>query len=116
MSTIDTFTAGKSFALGALLLELNPKNLALTAAVAASIAQADLSGGQDVAAVAVFVALGSLSVAGPVVYALIAGKKAARRLGSIKQFLVDNNAVIMMVVFAVLGAKILGNGYAGLAG
>jgi len=116
MSTIDTFTAGKSFALGALLSGLNPKNLALTAAAAASIAQADLSGGQDVAAVAVFVVLGSLSVVGPVVYARVAGEKAARRLGLIKQFLVDNTAVIMMVVFAVLGAKILGNGYAGLAG
>src|SRR5450432_1861831 len=40
MSTIDSFTAGKSLVLGAALSGINPKNLALTAAAAASIAQA----------------------------------------------------------------------------
>ena len=53
MSTIDTVTSGKSFAFGGLLSGLNPKNLALTAATAASIAQVDLSGWRDLAAVAV---------------------------------------------------------------
>ena len=45
MAAIDRFTAVKSLGLGALLSAVNPKNLALTAAAAASIAQAGLSGG-----------------------------------------------------------------------
>jgi hypothetical protein len=44
MATIDTFTPGKSFGLGALLAGVNPKNLALTIAAAVSIGQANLGG------------------------------------------------------------------------
>src|SRR4051812_38682059 len=51
MSTIDSFAPGKALGLGALLSGVNPKNLALTAAAAASIAQADLSGGDSAIAV-----------------------------------------------------------------
>ena len=45
MEAIDTFTPGRSFVFGALLSGVNPKNLALTLAAAASIAQAGLSTG-----------------------------------------------------------------------
>ena len=41
--------------------------------------------------------------------------KAAGPLNSIKQFMSDHNAVIMMVVFVVPGVKILGQGLGGLA-
>ena len=43
MSAIDQFTPGKSLGLGFLLAALNPKNLTLTLAAAASIAAAGLS-------------------------------------------------------------------------
>ncbi len=33
----------------------------------------------------------------------------------VKQFMSDHNAVIMMVLFVVLGVKILGQGLGGLA-
>jgi len=59
MQTIDGFTAGKSFGIAALLSGPNPKNLALTAAAATSIAQAGISGGQEAVALAVFVLIGS---------------------------------------------------------
>jgi hypothetical protein len=36
-------------------------------------------------------------------------------LGSIKQFMSEHNAVIMFVLLLVLGAKLLGNGIAGLS-
>ena len=66
MATIDSFSAGKSLLLGAALSGANPKNLALTLAAAASIAQAGLDGGGTAVAIAVFVVIGSLTVAGPV--------------------------------------------------
>ncbi len=114
MATIDSFTPGKSVVLGAALSGANPKNLALTAAAAASIARAGLSGGDSAIAIAVFVVIGSLTVAGPVLFYVIATAKAAGPLASIKEFMSDHNAVIMMVVLLVLGAKILGQGFAGL--
>jgi threonine/homoserine/homoserine lactone efflux protein len=114
MATIDTFTPAKSLVLGAALSGANPKNLALTASAAASIAQAGLSGADDAIAIAVFVIIGSLTVAGPVIYYVTAADKAAGPLASIKDFMADHNAVIMMVVLLVLGAKILGQGFAGV--
>jgi threonine/homoserine/homoserine lactone efflux protein len=108
MAAIDRFTAGKSLGFGAVLSGANPKNLALTAAGAASIAQAGLSGGESAVAVAVFVVIGSLTVAGPVVLYLVMGDRAAHMLGEMKQFMSDHNAVIMAVLCLVLGAKIAG--------
>ena len=116
MAALETFTPGKSLVMGAALSGANPKNLALTVAAAASIAQAGLDGSETVIAVAVFVVIGSLTVVGPVVWYLVGGDRAARPLASIKQFMSDHNAVIMMVVLLVLGAKLIGNGIAGLAG
>jgi threonine/homoserine/homoserine lactone efflux protein len=114
MGTIDRFTAGKSFVLGIALSGVNPKNLALTLAAAASIAQAGLSGGESAVAVAVFVLIGSVTVAGPVLFYLLVPDSAGP-LGSIKQFMSEHNAVIMFVLLLVLGAKLLGNGIAGLS-
>ena len=115
MSAIDRFTAGKSLGLGALLSGANPKNLALTLAASATIAQAGLSDGDTAIAIAVFVIVGSLTVAGPVLFYVFAPSKAGAPLESIKQFMTEHNAVIMMTVLLVLGAKVLGRGIAGLA-
>ncbi len=112
MATIDTATPAKAAVLGATLSGANPKNLALTLAAAASIAEAGLAGAETATAIAVFVAIGSLSVAGAVLFYLVDAERAARPLEVVKQFMTDNNAVIMMVVLLLLGAKLLGDGLA----
>lgn len=115
MSTIDRFTSVRSLIMGGLLSGVNPKNLALTLAAAASIAQAGLSAGGDVVAVTVLVVIGSLTVVGPVLAYLLLGERANRPLAEVKQFMADNNAVIMAVVCLVFTAKLIGNGIAGLS-
>ena len=115
MKTLDRFGAGRAFVLGIGLSAVNPKNLALSAAAAASIAQAGLSAGGTTLAVTVFVVLASVTVAGPVVVYLLAGTRASRALGSLKDLMAAHNAVIMMVLFVVLGAKILGAGLGGFS-
>ena len=90
----------------------NPKNLALTLAAVASIAEAGLDAGDTAIAVALFIALGSVTVAGSVLFYLVDADRAARPLAAVKQFMSDNNAVIMMVVLLLLGAKLLGDGLA----
>jgi threonine/homoserine/homoserine lactone efflux protein len=112
MATIDTATPTRAVLLGAALSGANPKNLALTLAAAASIAEAGLDQADEAIAIAVFVAIGSVTVAGAVLFYFVDAKRAARPLDAIKRFMSDNNAVIMMVVLLLLGAKLLGDGLA----
>lgn len=114
MATLDTASAGRAAALGAGLSAANPKNPTLTLTAAASIAEAGLDAAGTTLAVAVFVAIGSLTVAGSVAFYLAAGERAARPLAAVKHFMAENNAVIVMVVLLLLGAKLLGDGLAGL--
>ena len=112
MATIDTATPSRAALLGVALSGANPKNLALTLAATASIAEAGLDAADTAIAIAVFVALGSVTVAGAVLFDLVDAKRAARPLDAIKRFMSDHNAVIMMVVLLLLGAKLLGDGLA----
>ena len=114
MATLDAASPARTALLGAALSGANPKNVALTLAASATIAGADLDGGGTAVAVAAFVALGSVTVAGAVLFALLAGDRAARPLDAAKRFMADNNAVIMMVVLLLLGAKLIGDGLAGI--
>ena len=116
MAAIDSFTSGKAMGISALLAGVNPKNLGLTLAAALSIAQAELSGGQSAIALIAFILIASISVAVPVLYFLIAGESAAKTLEGWKAWLQANNATVMIILFLVLGAKLVGNGLGGLIG
>jgi threonine/homoserine/homoserine lactone efflux protein len=116
MATLSSVTPMRALGLGAALSAANPKNLALTLTASASIAQAGLDARGIAVAVAAFVAIGSLSVVGAVSAYFVAGERAAGPLASIKAFMLQHNAVIMMVVLLVLGAKFLGDGLAGFRG
>ena len=115
MHAIDGFGAGKSFGVGALLSGLNPKNLALSVAAAAAIAQAEISGGEQAAALAVFVVLGSVTILAPVVIYFTMGAKAKEILDGLKLWLSAHNAAIMTVLLLVLGAKLIGDAIAGFS-
>jgi threonine/homoserine/homoserine lactone efflux protein len=116
MASLDRLTPLKALGLGAALSGANPKNLALTLAASASIAQAGLDATDTAIAVAVFVAIGSVTVVGAVLAYLVARDRAVGPLATIKGFMLANNNVIMMVLLLVLGAKLLGDGVAGLSG
>lgn len=115
MDSIASLTAPKAATLGAGLAGANPKNLALTLAASASISEAGLDRADTAVAIAVYVVLGSLTVAGSVLFYFASPKRAARPLAAVGQFMSANNAVIMMVVLLLLGAKLLGDGLGGLA-
>jgi threonine/homoserine/homoserine lactone efflux protein len=116
MASLDSLTPVKALGLGAALSGANPKNLALTLAAAASIAQAGLDATDTAIAIAVFVAIGSLTVAGAVLVYFVAHDRAVGPLAAIEGFMLANNNVIMLVLLLVLGAKMLGDGLAGLPG
>lgn len=96
--------------MGVLLSAVNPKNLILTAAAAASIAQAGLADGDAYLALGVFVVLASSSVAGAIAYRTFGGESAHARLEDLRGWLGRNNAAVMAVILLLLGAKLLGDG------
>jgi threonine/homoserine/homoserine lactone efflux protein len=109
MRAIDTFTAGKALVGGVVLSGVNPKNLALTVAAAATIAQTGISSGQEAGAMAIFVALGSLTILAPLVIYFALGARAARILDGLKTWMATHNAAIMAVLLLVLGVKLIGD-------
>ncbi|MBB5788981.1 GAP family protein [Jiangella mangrovi] len=115
MSALDSWTAGKAFGLGAALSAANPKNLMLTIAAAAAIAQTGASAGSQAVALAVFVVIGGLGPGLPVVIDLVMGARAARLLAQLKSWLARHNAAVLTVVLLVIGAKLIGDAVAGLS-
>jgi threonine/homoserine/homoserine lactone efflux protein len=115
MQAIDTFRAPKSVAFGALLSGVNPKNLLLTVGAAAAIAQTGIDAGEQAVALAVFIALGTLGPGIPVAIYVAMGERAKRLLEGLKAWMGAHNAAIMGVLCLVIGAKLIGDGIAGLA-
>lgn len=112
MDAMDTMATPRTSLVGAALSGLNPKNLALTLAATATIGQTALSGPATAVSIGVFVFVGSLTVAGPVVVYLVVPDRSATPLASIKEFMSAHNAAIMMIVLLLLGARLLGKGLA----
>lgn len=111
MAKIDSLPPGKAFGAGLALSAINPKNLILTLAAAASIAQVPgITGTEEAIAVAVFVAIASATTVGAVLLYVVGGSKATSVLADIKEFMAAHNAVIMMVILLLIGAKLIGDG------
>lgn len=113
MATVDSAGAPKAAALGLALSAANPKNLALTLAAAATVVEAGLDPADETLALAAFVALGSATVAGAVLAYLVLGERVAAPLATVRRFMSANNAVIMMVVLLLIGAKLVGDALGG---
>lgn len=84
MACIDDTTPAKAFTLGVLLAGVNPKNLFLTVAAAASLAQLGLSTAAVIGSLAVFVLVANLTVVGPVLAYLIGGDRAKAGLDQLE--------------------------------
>jgi threonine/homoserine/homoserine lactone efflux protein len=114
MQTIDGFTPARAVAMGVALSGINPKNLLLTVGASAAIAQAGASTGADVVALAVFVLIGTLGPAAPVLISWFMGDRSRAILDDLKSWMGTHNAAIMAVLCLVIGAKLAGDGISGL--
>jgi threonine/homoserine/homoserine lactone efflux protein len=110
MAAVDGFSAPRAFGLALLLAAVNPKNLGLTLAAATTIEGAGLDDGQQLTALLVFVLVASSTILVPVVGSLLLGKRLTPTLTTAKTWLSANNATVMIVLFVVLGAKLIGDG------
>jgi len=116
MSALDGFGPPKALGAGVVLTALNPKNLILTVAGAAAIAQTGIPAGEQAVALALFVVIGCLGVATPVVIAFAMGERSDSLLDGIKNWMARNNTVIMVVILALIGVKLIGDAISGLSG
>jgi threonine/homoserine/homoserine lactone efflux protein len=115
MRTIDELTITKAGGAGFALSALNPKNLLLTVAAAAELAEAGLSAGQQVALLFGFVLVASAGVLTPLVLALVLGNRSRELLEALRGWMARYNAVIMSVLFLLIGAKLIGDAVSGFS-
>ncbi|PWK73867.1 GAP family protein [Aminobacter sp. AP02] len=104
-----------AFRMGGLLGGANPKNIGLVLAAMSSLAHEPISAKLVVLEIAILVAIGSSTVAAIVAGHALGGDKAAGGLDAVKEFMIRNNSVILMVVFTLIGMSVLGTGISGLA-
>ena len=114
-AAVDSMGVGKALGFGFVAAAANPKNLPLAISGGASMAQIGATGGDAVASILLFVLVASASVAAPVIVYFFLGDRADAILAVWKTWLIANNATVMMVLFVVLGAKMLGTGLGVLA-
>jgi len=110
MAAIDTITPVASLGLGFLLAAVNPKNLMMAVAAGVTVGGSTLSGGLDVAAIAIYVVIAASTVAIPVVAFLIAANRLRPALDALRVWLLANNATVMAVLLLVLGVANIGKG------
>lgn len=110
MSAIDTMNPGRGLVLGFLLSGLNPKNLLMSVAAGVAIGSAALPPGEATVAVIVFTVIAAATVAVPVIAYLAATTRMAGPLGSLRTWLLHNNATVMAVLLLVIGVVLIGKG------
>lgn len=114
MAAVDDFTAAKSAVVAFVLAAANPKNLSLAIAAGVVIGSSGISTTDIVVVVVGFVLLASSSVLVLVVGYVLAKDRVRGPLDSLHTWLVRNNAMVMTILFAVIGTVVLGQGISGL--
>jgi threonine/homoserine/homoserine lactone efflux protein len=110
LATVESVSPAKAFGLAVVLAAVNPKNLILTLGAIAGLAQLGLTTSDAVVAIVVFVVIASLTIVGPVLYALVGGTRARASLDSAKVWLTVHNAAVLAVLFMVFGVNIIAQG------
>ena len=115
LEALDTFSPVKAAGAGVVLSALNPKNLLLAVAGAAAIAQTGLSLGQQVMAYVVFVLMATTGVGAPVLIYFAMGERSRLLLNRLKHWMAQHSAVILAVLWLLIGLKLINDGISGLS-
>ena len=116
MSKIEALQPLKAFGLGFLLFVINPKNLLLAVAAGVTLGLMQLRTGATVTTVIVFTLIAGVTVVAPVVAFLVAGHRIDDQPDSGKDWLVNNNAAVVAVLFVVFAASLIGDAIGILGG
>jgi hypothetical protein len=114
MASLDRIGFSKSTAFGALLGTLNLKNLPVTISAGSIFASHQLPVLKILPALVAFCLVGSIGVLIPVVIARVAKQRAEKVLQQWKLWLSANNAVIICLLFLLIGLTALIKGASAL--
>lgn len=115
LQKLDSMNFWRAFGLGVLIYGLlSPKNLPLYISAGGRISQADLTREVTVAVVLIFGAMSVAAILVPWLISVFAPSRTEQWLGGMREWLIANNAVIMAILFVILGFKLIGTGLADL--
>lgn len=114
LAAFNQISTVRAFRMGGMLAAANPKHIGLVLAAMSSLLYEPTQPLDVIIGIAVLVVMSSSAVGAVIIGHAAGGQKAATHLESIKQFMLRNNTVIVMIVFAVLGMSVLGAGISGL--
>jgi threonine/homoserine/homoserine lactone efflux protein len=113
IKSIDRFTPRRSAALGFGLGGINPKNLILTLSAAGAIAQTGISAGDQAVVLAIFVIVGTLGPGVPVGIYFALGERGVHMLDGLRRWMARGNSAIMVVLYLLIAAKLIGDAITG---
>ena len=114
MTKVDSMMPIKALALGVLLSAVVPKNMLLALSAGLIVGEAGLSVGEASVLIVVFTAIATSTVAVPVVAHLVAPARMRGPFERLREWLVENNVTIMVLVLLLIGVVMIGNGIASL--
>jgi hypothetical protein len=110
LAHLDKIGLAQSLITGFVLSGATPKNLVLAAAGAAMIDASRLNPGEQTVALLVFTTIASLTIAIPIATYFLARQSAGLILSVWKDWLIENNMTIIMVLLLVFGTLLIGRG------
>jgi hypothetical protein len=114
IADVYSITPGKALVLGLLLSAVVPKNLLIALSAGLIVGEAGFSSGQAAIVIVLFTAIATSTVALPVVAHLVASARMREPFERLREWLVEDNVTIMVVVLLVIGVVMIGNSIASL--
>lgn len=112
IAAADHTSVRKSASLGA-ALDLNPVNVSMMLAAAATLGAYELPLGRDIAVSAIFATISSTGILAPLLIAVLPGLREKVSLQDVRQWLVDHGATISFVTTLIFAVLFLGKGLRG---
>ncbi|WP_104109649.1 MULTISPECIES: GAP family protein [unclassified Arthrobacter] len=109
LATVGSLGPWSSFGLG-FVLNLRPKSILLSAAVALSLRGSALTVGETAVVIAIYTALSATTVAIPVVGTLMSPEKTEAWLVSTRGWIARNNRTVTILILLMIGVVTVGNG------
>ena len=80
---------------------------------ASTIAQTGESPGRQAIALAIFVLIGTIGTAAPVILYFAMAERSTQMLDELRSWMAHNSNTIMTVICLIIGAKLIGDGISG---
>jgi hypothetical protein len=113
-SKLDSLTVIQVFLIATAMAALNLKNIGLVLSASSSMISAGMFGPRAWAIFGLFILLGSSPIIVPVFYDYIRSPHSETRLKEWRDWLLANNALVLFILFLIMGAKLIGKGMSGL--